>query len=320
MRARLELLCAGPEFNFVLRHKVGGFDVMPAVDRRVELCLQFAAHIEKARAARSEQPFMGVGGEKVHVLHIHWKSTNRLDGIEAKQDVALVEIFADGLVIQTVATDEMAGGQRHELGVFIHLAHDVHRPDHAQTARVDQAHLDATVGHGHPRINVGGIIIMVNQDVVAPAKGETGSDEAEGQRGGTDNGHFFRLAVEQLRTGLAGIIEPVHHEGFLVAQRGFGGAIGDRLGHAARQRANPGVPKESPVPGDGELRLAQFLVRENLVQVHPAKLIEKPGCEKNIPGEERRIPRAEGPPGYSPGWSESASGGLGRCTKPFSGL
>ena len=75
----------------------------------------------------------------------------------------------------------------------------------------------------------------------------------------------------------------MHHEGFLVAQRGFGGAIVDRLGHATRQRANPGVPKESPVPGDGELRLAQFLVRENLVQVHPGKLKEKPDGEKNIP-------------------------------------
>ena len=61
----------------------------------------------------------------------------------------------------------MAGRERDEPGVFVHLPHHVHRADDAEAARVEQADFDAAFGQRHPRINVGRIIVVVNEDVVA---------------------------------------------------------------------------------------------------------------------------------------------------------
>ena len=73
----------------------------------------------------------------------------------------------------------MARRQRDEPRVFVHLAHHVLRADDAEAARVEQAHLDAFFRQRHPRINIRRIIVVVNQDVVAPAEFQPGGDEAQ---------------------------------------------------------------------------------------------------------------------------------------------
>ena len=50
-------------------------------------------------------------------------------------------------------------------------------------------------------------------------------------------------------------------------------AFGNRVGHAARQRADAGMREENFIARDGEFAPAQFLVGENFGQSHPARLI-----------------------------------------------
>ena len=127
-------------------------------------------------------------------------------------------MFADGFVLEAVAADEVVGGQRNQPGVFINLANDINRADLAEAARVEQPDFYATLGEGHPRIDVGGIIIVVNEDIITLAEVEAGGDVAQGERGGPDQRHFVRLAMQQGGPGLAGGFKLLLHESLLVAQ------------------------------------------------------------------------------------------------------
>ena len=215
---------------------------------------------------------MRVGSQKIHVLHRRRKRAERLNRVEAEQNAAFAQRFSDGVVFQPEAADEMAGRQRDEPGVFIHLSRHVLLADDAEAARVEQAHLDAAGGQRHPRIHVRRIIVVVNQDVVATPELQSGGDEAQCERGRPDQRDFVRLAVQQPCAELARVVEPVVHEGFLVAERGLPRAIGDGVGHAARQRTNAGMREEDFVACDGEFRAAQFLIRQDFSQRHVARL------------------------------------------------
>ena len=164
------------------------------------------------------------------------------------------------------------GRQRDEPRVFVHLAHHVLCANHAEAARVEQAHFDALCRQRHPRINVRGIIVVVNEDVVAPAEFQPGGDEAQRERGWADERDFVRLAVQQLRAEPARVVQPVHHKSLLVAERALLRAFGNRAGHAARQRADAGVREENFVARDGKFAPAQFLVRQDFSKVMCQKL------------------------------------------------
>ena len=176
-------------------------------------------------------------------------------------------------MLQPETADEMTRRQRDEPRVFVHLARHVFRANDAEAARVEQAHLDAFGGQRHPRINVRRIIVVVNEDVVAPAEFQAGGDEAQAQRGRADERDFVRLAVQQLRAEFARVVEAVHHEGFLVAERGLLRAGGNRVGHAARQRADAGVREKNFFARDGEFVPAQFLAGKDFGQRHPARIV-----------------------------------------------
>ena len=51
-----------------------------------------------------------------------------------------------------------------------HLREDIDWPDHSQTACVHQPDLDPLLGQCHPRINIGRIVVEVDQDVIPLAK------------------------------------------------------------------------------------------------------------------------------------------------------
>ena len=92
---------------------------------------------------------MCIGSEKVDVLDGSWERAEGLDGVEAEKNASLAQKFSDGLVFEAVAADEVAGGERDEFGVFIHLAHDVHGADGSEVAYVQQTHLHAFFRKGH---------------------------------------------------------------------------------------------------------------------------------------------------------------------------
>ena len=248
---------------------------MPAVNRRIQFFLNLAPHIKHARAARAEQPFVRVGGEKIHVFDRRRKRAERLDGVEAKKNSAFAQKFSDGVEIKPIAADEMARRQRDEPRVFVHLPHHVHRADRAEAARVQQAHLHAAFRQRHPRINVRRIIVVINEDVVAFAKFQSGGDKTQRERSRPDERDFVRLAIQQLRAEFAPVVNAVHDEGFLIAERAFIGAVVHRLRDAARQRADAGVREKNFVARDGKFVLAQFLVGENFSQSHGVKINSK---------------------------------------------
>ena len=64
------------------------------------------------------------------------------------------------------------------------------------------------------------------------------------ERGRADEGKFVGLAVQQLGAESACVGEPVHDEGFLVAEHATVGAIADGLRNATRQRADAGVAEK----------------------------------------------------------------------------
>ena len=95
-------------------------------------------------------------------------------------------------MIEPVAADEMVRRERDEARVFVHLTHHVNRADDAEAARVEQADFHALFGKRQPRIDVGRIIVVVNQHVVALAKIQANGDEAQCQRGRPDKRNFVR--------------------------------------------------------------------------------------------------------------------------------
>ena len=86
--------------NLFLCDEIRATHVMPAVNRRVHFFLQLAPDVKQARATGAEQPFVRVGGEKIHVLDRRRKRAEGLNRIEAEQNAAFAQKFADGLVVQ----------------------------------------------------------------------------------------------------------------------------------------------------------------------------------------------------------------------------
>ena len=99
------------------------------------------------------------------MLHRGRKRADGLNGIHAKQDPTLVQRLADGINIDPEPGDEMTGSQGDQAGIFVNLADHIDVANHTQIARVQVADLDSLLGQCHPGIDIGGIIIVVNENV-----------------------------------------------------------------------------------------------------------------------------------------------------------
>src|ERR1700722_5002386 len=115
----------------------------------------------------------------------------------------------------------MAGGKGNEFRIFVNLSEYIPRTDNAKTASVEQPDFDVFFSQGHPWINIGRIIVVINEEVIAAAKLQTSGDEAEGQRGRADEGDFLRLALKELGAQPARFGDALEHEFLLVAQGAF---------------------------------------------------------------------------------------------------
>ena len=109
-RAGFVAAAAGFERDFLLRYKIGRDDVPRAEQCRREGVLQGFAHVENARAARAEQPLVRVGAKEIDVRHGNGEGARGLDGVEAEEDAPRAEHLADGVDIDAVAAEEVAGG------------------------------------------------------------------------------------------------------------------------------------------------------------------------------------------------------------------
>ena len=150
---------------------------------------------------------MRVSGEEIHVLNGGGKRAERLDAVHAERDVPAAKLFADALEIDAPPGDEMTGGERDQPGVLIHLPDDIDLSDVAELADVHQADLRALLREGHPWIDVRRIVVVVDEDVVTLAKGQSVGHEAEAERGRADECDFIRLRVQERGGGLACLLD-----------------------------------------------------------------------------------------------------------------
>ena len=118
VRTGLKFRCAATEFNCFLRDEIGAANVVPAIHGWIQFFLQTAFDVENTRATWTKKPFVGVGREKNHVFHRRGKCGKSLDGVEAEKNSLLAEEFADGVVFNPLAADEMARSECHEPGIL----------------------------------------------------------------------------------------------------------------------------------------------------------------------------------------------------------
>src|SRR5262249_33656720 len=186
--AGLVFFCAGTKNDPFLGDEVWAADIVPAIHRRAEEFLQGAADVHESGAAWAEQPFVSIRRQKIHMLERRGKRAKRLDGIQTKQNPPLVQCMSDGTNINALAADKMARGQRDQPRVLVHLTENICSPDDPKFRSLEPSHLDSLLRQGHPRIDVSGIIVEVDQNVVASPEPQTAGDKAQRQRSRADEG------------------------------------------------------------------------------------------------------------------------------------
>ena len=130
---------------------------------------------------RAEHPFVRIGAEEIDVRarDIERKSAERLDGVERKEDAALVQQRADGIHVDPVAAEKMAARQGDESGLRGERRRDEFRGDFARRRGLEIAHGDSAPAEFEPRIDVRGVIAVVAEDLVALAPRQAIGEEAE---------------------------------------------------------------------------------------------------------------------------------------------
>ena len=101
---------------------------------------------------------------------------------------------------------------------------------------------------------------MINENIVAFAKIQTGGDKTQRERSRPDERDFIRLAIQQLRREFPRFVQAMKHERFLIAERCLICAFGNRVGNVARQRTNARVREEdfSRATGNSRRRNSSF--------------------------------------------------------------
>ena len=136
---------------------------------------------------------MGIRGQKVDVLNVDGKHSQSLDGIHAKQNPAFPQLATDGVDIDPPSADKMAGGQCHEGGVLIDLTQHIHVTNSSEMPNIQQPDFNPLFGQCHPWVDVGRVIVVIDDDVGGAAELQSGGDETQSQRGWANESHFAHV-------------------------------------------------------------------------------------------------------------------------------
>ncbi len=212
---------------------------------------------------------MRIRRQEIHRFDRGWKRAEGLNGIDAEGNVALAQKTADFLKINPISGHEMAGSQRDELRLLIDLTLDIHGPNATEAWDVEKAHLHSLFGESHPGIDVGRIIILVNDDIVAFAQAKPAGHETQAQRGWPDKCNFVGLCLEQSRGRAARFAKAAFGKDFLlIVSCGPLDVFVHGGSDPSRQRTDAGVRQKDFLTCHGEFVLTQFLVRQDLVECH----------------------------------------------------
>jgi hypothetical protein len=178
--ARFVAAGVGFEGEVGLGEVVGAIEVMPAVGGGLEDELEVFPDVENAGGTGAEQPLMGVGGEEIDRLDVHGEGAEGLDGVETEPDASFTEGASEGGVVEAPTGEVVCGGEGDEAGAGVDLIEDVGDLDLAEGGGLEASDFDAARGLGHPRVDVGGVIVVVDEDVIAWGEREAVGDKAEG--------------------------------------------------------------------------------------------------------------------------------------------
>ena len=82
--ARLELLAAPGISDLALGDEIRGLDVPPSDSHRTQEVAPAFLDVKKARARRTQHPFLGARAQKINSIQRDWKRAEGLDGIDRK--------------------------------------------------------------------------------------------------------------------------------------------------------------------------------------------------------------------------------------------
>ncbi len=262
VRADFKSLRVGFVFDALLRDVFRAIDVVPAEDRRAHGREKVFANVQNSGCAGPQKPFVRVSGQEIDILNSGWKRPERLNAVHTEEDAPIPQLLAYGREFEPVTADEVIGRQRHKPRLFINLANDINGSDLPQTARVDQAYLDAALGERHPRVNIRRIVVEVDQDIIAPAEVYAGGYVAQRQRGWADKSDLARAGPNQASHQFPALVDLKRgQKRFLIAKRGLLRVVTDGLAHPSRQRTNARMRKKGPLRRHRKFMSAKLFIR-----------------------------------------------------------
>src|SRR5687767_3512452 len=140
----------------------------------------------------------------------------------------------------------MAGRERHEARAPVYLSGDVLKLDAPQLGGVYATDLNAAPFERHPGVDIGRVILEIDQRVVTGFESEARGNHAQGQRGRADERDLFRLGSEKLAGKVADTLEkPGRKSRFLIVDRSGGNVGSHRRFDPPRQGAHSRVSEKN---------------------------------------------------------------------------
>src|SRR5262245_16699213 len=129
---------------------------------------QFPADVEDAGTLRAEQPLVPVGGEEVdrRPLHVEGQDAQSLDGVNEEQDAALATQAAESIEVVAKTAGELDETEAENARARVDGGADVVDLE-PPVAAGDAPGIDATTTQVQPRIDVGRVLLLRDDDVVA---------------------------------------------------------------------------------------------------------------------------------------------------------
>ncbi len=221
----------------------------------MDLVQHALGNVESAQSFHAQHPFVPVSGEAVDVvgLHIHRQHAQRLDRVDAEQDIFFFAELSDAVEVVAEPGIGFDRGDRQHPRPAVHLRGDLFERD-ASAHRFDPAHFDAEAFQVHPRIHVGGELDVGDDHVVAGFPVDSVGDDGDAFRRVFDEGDFFRFGIDEPGEPGTHHIRLLHPVQVIpgAVRAGIFGKGGDRLAHPFRQRRHPGVIPVNPVFNDRE--------------------------------------------------------------------
>ena len=122
---------------------------------------------------------------------------------------------------------------------------------------------DTAAGEVHPRVNIGGVIVGVTDQLVTLAPRDAIGKDAKPQRGGAEEGDLVGVGADEIGGNDAGFVDAGDDGAeLLVVLARLAGVIDHRIRDDARQDGNPGVGEENLLAADREGVAACGLVQD----------------------------------------------------------